>query len=425
MGIKIVDEYIAFKKLESPGIYIFINKINNKFYVGKSSTKMYDRVKCHLISSHNDTINILVNDKDTELYIYTINDFNNNDLLYDEDILFIEYYTQRYLVEEGYESINGKNSFTNEIKEKYNGYEKVDLGRLIKLEDNLFASNLKDFLLYKSKLKNLNTIQKRLNYQYEKSKKLENDMINLKSILDNNKKDYIQKVHKDYYAMKNKTYDLSKENDFLKNKLCITEKALRNLKETKDIQVKSIEKELYEKIDEKNKHIKDLEYKILSLQDNYNSNSTTNHNIIIKKSIKDIISKLSEVIEIILEYISEGTHYRGTEKEYNIYLENKYKLKKIKKFLDDICSGNYLLYELNCFNDEKVIYTAIAYCCNIYKCTNIIDTLLEDNRVVEKDNDNKEMIITCINNKFLEEYNDLIHLIEKNRENLEEILSNL
>lgn len=425
MGIKRVDEYIAFKKLESPGIYIFINTINNKFYVGKSSTKMYDRVKHHLISSHNEAINILVNDKDTELYIYTINDFNNNDLLYDEDIFFIEYYTQRYLVEKGYESINGKHSFTNEVKEKYDGYEKVDLGRLIKLEENLFASNIKEFLLYKSKLKNLNTIQKRLNYQYDKSKKLENDMIELKTNLDNEKKDYIQKVHKDYYTMRNKTYDLSKENDFLENKLSITEKALRNLKETKDTQVKSIEKELYEKIDEKNKKIKDLEYKILNSEEGYNSNSITNHNVIIKKSIKDIISKLSDVMEKILEYISQGTHYRGAKEEYDIYLENKYQLKKIKEFLDDIYSNNYLLYELNCFNDEKVIYKAIAYCCNVYKHMHTIFRLLIDNRVVETGNDNKEMKITCINSEFLEEYNALIQAIEKERKQFEKRLSNL
>lgn len=425
MGAKRVDEYIAFKKLESPGIYIFINKTKNKFYVGKSLTKMYDRVKHHLISSHNDIINNLSNDKDTELYIYTINDFNNNNLLYDEDILFIEYYTYKYLVEKGYESINCKNSFANEIKEKYDAYKKVDLGRLIKLEENLFVSNLREFLLYKSKLRNLNIIQKRLNYQYNKSKKLEENIIKLKSSLENNKKDYTQKVHRDYYTMSNKIYDLSKENEFLKNKLYIAENALRSLKETKDIQLQSIEKELYEKIDEKNKNIKDLEYKILKLEEVYNSNSITNHNVLVKKSIKDLISRLSEIIEKLLEYINKGTHYRGTEKEYNIYLENKYKLKKVKEFLDDICSNNYLLYKLNCFNDEKVIYEAIVYCCEVYKCTHIIFRLLIDNRVVEKDKDNKEKIITCINNKFLREYNNLIESIEKKRERFERELSNL
>lgn len=423
MGIKRLEEYIAVQRLENSGIYIFINKNSNKFYVGKSSAKMYDRVKSHLLSSHNDLIYNLANDKGTELYIYPITDFYNNDMFYNEDINFIEYNIMKYLISQGFESINGKDSFSREIRKKYDNYEKLDLSQFIKLEENLFAKNLKEFLLYKKSLKNINCIKKRLKYQFNKNIKLEENILELKCNIDNQKKDYIKTVYEDYYRMKDKIFNLKQENSYLTDKLNVTEKALEKLKETKDIQIKSVEDELYKEIHKKKIEVKNLEYKMLLLEENHNSR--IDHNVIIKRVVKNIISKDSDYTKRILAFIDEGTHYRGTKEDYNKYKANNKEIHKLRMLLEDIVNDKNLLFKLNCFNNEEVIYKSISYCCNIHAQIYLIADLLQTYRVKEKSSDNEIQHITIIEKNFINKYNQIIKNIERFKKDLEDKLSNL
>lgn len=421
--MKRLEEYISVRKLVNPGIYIFINKTTNKFYVGQSASDVYTRISNHLMGSHNKTIHNLVSNEHTELHVYTIDELYDNNIFYNEDLNFIEYYTMKYLVNKGYESINCKHSFANKIKEKYNSYEKVDLDQLIKLEKNLFASNLKEFFLYRRKLKNLNTTQSRLEYQQNKNMELENKIRELKNSVYKQKKCYIQTVYKDYFSMKCEISNLKQENSYLKDKLNITERTLEKLKKTKDIQIKSVEDELYKEINEKNIELKNLECEVLFLKKN--SNSRTNHNIILKKVLKKIMFKQYEYINLILAFIEKETHYRGTKEDYNKYKANNEELYKLKMFLEDIIDDKNLLFELNYFNSDEVIYRSIAYCCNMHLYIHRISDLLEAHRIKEKGSNNEIKEIAIIEKNFINKYNKIIKKIEVFKKDLEDKLCNL
>ena len=61
--------YIEIQRLEESGLYIFLDRGNKEFYVGKASSQIYDRIKNHLHGRHRSEINEFVNSENVELYI--------------------------------------------------------------------------------------------------------------------------------------------------------------------------------------------------------------------------------------------------------------------------------------------------------------------------------------------------------------------
>ena len=83
--------YIEIQRLEEAGLYLFLDRDNKEFYVGKASVQIYDRVKHHLYESHRDEINTFVNSEKVELYICPIENNFENIKDYDSDLNFKEY----------------------------------------------------------------------------------------------------------------------------------------------------------------------------------------------------------------------------------------------------------------------------------------------------------------------------------------------
>lgn len=135
-----LTEYMG---LEDSGIYIFVNKLSNQFYVGKASNTIFERIKFHLYSSHNEKINSFVNNLNTALYIFPIDNKSIDWKEYDNLLCAIEYGTYRYLIKNGYESINSETGFSEEAKEYYNtNKDKINLEAMIKL--TYLKENLED-----------------------------------------------------------------------------------------------------------------------------------------------------------------------------------------------------------------------------------------------------------------------------------------
>lgn len=121
------------------GIYVFLNKRLNKFYVGQS-IYLISRVRKHINGSHNDNLNDLIDEDDTELYLVFRHDECVECGIYDkcgqvETLNILEVITYYYFVNAGYDSLNTFNRFKVEGYEELSEEEKEFL--LFLVEDSL------------------------------------------------------------------------------------------------------------------------------------------------------------------------------------------------------------------------------------------------------------------------------------------------
>ena len=135
-----------FEKLEESGIYVFLNKEKNTFYVGKG-TPLIGRIKYHLHKNSIEKVKYLVRDIDTELYIYPIRNRYNLNEKYNQELLLIEYASYVYLVELGYISINNSKGFSSNTKtlylrEKY----RLNMKEILNFNVNIFQKRFRNFL---------------------------------------------------------------------------------------------------------------------------------------------------------------------------------------------------------------------------------------------------------------------------------------
>ena len=80
---------------------------------------------------------------------------------YDNDFNFKEYCIIMNFIQQGYNPINSTTSFSNEIKELYEqNKDTININEYFNLGINLFERNLREFLIYKKELSNMDTIKK-------------------------------------------------------------------------------------------------------------------------------------------------------------------------------------------------------------------------------------------------------------------------
>lgn len=219
-------------KLYYPGIYVFLNKKENIFYVGKASTRIFDRVRMEMVSSHKKSLEEFIKNKDTGLYVFKIESDGDDKMTFDEKLLLIEYATYVYMLDKGYTSINDISGFSHKTREAYNmNKPKTYIENLLKFDKNLFWNGFKEVIFDRRYINELSDKNRQLgrdlkHYKYKYSK-LENELTKYKNreseaftILFNKISELeneINLISKNYKSIKKEFIDLGKNICFIES----------------------------------------------------------------------------------------------------------------------------------------------------------------------------------------------------------------
>ncbi|MDB1947692.1 hypothetical protein PMY35_07645 [Clostridium tertium] len=168
MKEKVIELAKELDKLYYPGIYIFLNKKENTFYVGKAITRIFDRVRTDMLSSHKKTLQEFTQNKDTGLYIFKIDSDDNNKVTFNEKLLLIEYSAYVYMIDKGYNSINDISGFSHKTRELYN-INKINIciEDILKFDMNLFWNGFKEVLFDRKYINDLTNENRQLNWELD------------------------------------------------------------------------------------------------------------------------------------------------------------------------------------------------------------------------------------------------------------------
>ena len=138
-------------QLENPGVYIFINKELNVFYVGKTYQRLRERISNHLSgNSTKESIKKLTEKDNTALYVIRLENQYSNNEEFDKYLKKVEYATYEYFIDKGYESLNSMTGFESQIREEYENYKEViNVEKMIDFTLDLFKIGIREFILSK------------------------------------------------------------------------------------------------------------------------------------------------------------------------------------------------------------------------------------------------------------------------------------
>lgn len=178
MKEKVIELSKELDKLYFPGIYVFLNKKENTFYVGKAITRIFDRVRTDMISSHKKSLEEFIRNENTGLYVFKIDSDTNNKVAFDEKLLLIEYSTYVYMIDKGYSTINDISGFSHKTRELYNiNKAEICIENLLRFDINLFWNGFKEVIFDRKYINDLSDENRRLKrelddykYRYQKLK---------------------------------------------------------------------------------------------------------------------------------------------------------------------------------------------------------------------------------------------------------------
>lgn len=171
MKEKVIELAKELDKLYYPGIYVFLNKKENVFYVGKASVRIFDRVKADMLATHKKTLEEFIRNKDTGLYIFNIDSDDNYEIDFDEQLLIVEYGIYVYMTDEGYTSINNISGFAHKTREFYNvNRSKICVENFLEFDKDLFWNGFKEVIFDRRYINDLNNKNRRLEFDLECSK---------------------------------------------------------------------------------------------------------------------------------------------------------------------------------------------------------------------------------------------------------------
>ncbi|VYT63182.1 hypothetical protein [Clostridium paraputrificum] len=172
MKEKVIELAKELDKLYYPGIYVFLNKKENRFYVGKAITRIWDRVRADMLSSHKKSLEKLIKSKDTGLYIFKIYSEVNDKITFDEKLLLIEYSTYVYMIDKGYTSINDISGFSHKTRELYNiNKANTYIENLLKFDMNLFGNGFKEVIFDRKYINDLTNENRQLKWKLDDYKR--------------------------------------------------------------------------------------------------------------------------------------------------------------------------------------------------------------------------------------------------------------
>lgn len=186
MKEKVIELSKELDKLYYPGIYIFLNKKENTFYVGKAISRIFDRVRSDMLSSHKKTLQEFTQNKDTGLYIFKIDSDSNDKVTFNEKLLLIEYSAYVYMIDKGYNSINDISGFSHKTRELYNiNKSNICIDHILKFDMNLFWNGFKEVLFDRKYLNDLinenRQLKSDLNYFKREYHNLSNELTKYKN----------------------------------------------------------------------------------------------------------------------------------------------------------------------------------------------------------------------------------------------------
>lgn len=245
MQEKVIELAKELDKLYYPGIYIFLNKKENTFYVGKAITRIFDRVRADMVSSHKKTLEEFTKNKDTGLYIFKIEPDNNDKVTFNEKLLLIEYSAYVYMIDKEYNSINDISGFSHKTRELYTiNKTNICIENILKFDMNLFWNGFKDVIFDRKYINDLTNENRQLKLELNCFKreyhKLNNKLIKYKN-----------KENDAFIILYNKLIELD-------NKITIVSKNYKSIKSTfVDLgkNIYSLESEFNKILDQINKEI--------------------------------------------------------------------------------------------------------------------------------------------------------------------------
>lgn len=186
MKEKVIELSKELDKLYYPGIYIFLNKKENTFYVGKAISRIFDRVRSDMLSSHKKTLQEFTQNKDTGLYIFKIDSDSNDKANFNQKLLLIEYSAYVYMIDKGYNSINHISGFSHKTRELYNiNKSNICIDNILKFDMNLFWNGFKEVLFDRKYLNDLinenRQLKSDLNYFKREYHNLSNELTKYKN----------------------------------------------------------------------------------------------------------------------------------------------------------------------------------------------------------------------------------------------------
>lgn len=414
---KLLNNLVEYMKLESTGIYIFVNEENKLFYIGKACNSLFERVRSHLYYSHNDKINAFVNEPDIKLFIFPIENKFDDIVRYDKYIHLIEYAGYVNLLEKGYKSINSEKGFSREIRNKYNeSKNSINIESILNFNINLFEGEFKGLLLDRNHINKLlkknKTLESRLEYQIGKNKNIEKE---IKELKDKNSKDLLSK-YKEYNKIKNKIENIELENKYVKeysNKLddLIIKNKINYEKELENV-IENNNKEIYIR----NNEIEELKYKLNFM------NETQMLNEIIKSAFIKILQKVKNKFNDVMDYLKGTTHYRsyGDEELYSIHQKYEKELNYIISRLDNIIENRNIFIKTCSFKKETQIFESMRFCINIWQSLNNFYEYLSSVIVEEYDDKKNKQVIINLSKEYINifkncnnHFNDIIDEWEK------------
>lgn len=398
---KVLNKIVEYMKLESTGIYIFINENDKVFYIGKASNSLFERVKSHLYSSHNDKINTFVNESNIKLFIFPIDNKFDDIEKYDKYIQLIEYAGYTYLLENGYESINSEIGFSREIRNEYNkNKSSIDIKRILNFDINLFEGEFKELLLGRNYLNALlkknRTLERRLEYQINKNKNIQKE---IKELKDKNSEDLLSK-YKEYNKIKNKIENIELENKYIKKYSNKLDDLIINNKINYEKELETVKENNNKEIYRRNSEIEELKYKLNFM------NETPMLNEIIKSTFIKVLQKLKSRFDDLIDYLQSTTHYRsyGDDEVYNIHRKYKNELNYIISRLSNIIENQNIFIKTCTFKKETQILESMRFCINMWQSVNNFYDYASDAIVEEYDDKKNKQVTINLSKEYIKRF---------------------